>query len=93
MNKVELAQTISDRVGLTRRQLEQILTHLTEIVTTELQRGQEVTLTGFGMFFTKVRKPRLGVNPKKPSERLQIPAATVAKFKPGKNLKAALRAR
>ncbi len=91
MNKLELAQKISDRVGLTRRQLEQILEHVTEIVTTELTHGREVTLTSFGTFSTKVRKPRLGVNPKKTSERLQIPAATVAKFKPGKKLKEALR--
>gem|GEM_PF-1399688 len=93
VTKLELTQKLSDCTGLTRKQLEKTLDHFIEIITTELKRGNVVTLTSFGTFYAMARKPRLGVNPKNPSERLQIPAATVAKFKPGKNLKAALRAR
>jgi len=33
----------------------------------------------------------MGVNPKKPGEKIQIPAMTVPKFKAGKSLKDALR--
>jgi nucleoid DNA-binding protein len=40
----------------------------------------------------KFRSSRMGVNPQNPSERIQIPAVTIPKFKAGKGLKDALKA-
>ncbi|MDO8582048.1 MAG: HU family DNA-binding protein, partial [bacterium] len=47
--------------------------------------------TGFGQFLARHRSARMGVNPQKPSEKMQIPAVIVAKFKAGKGLKDALK--
>ena len=63
-----------------------------EVVTDTLKAGGEVTLTGFGTFMSKRREARMGVNPQKPGEKIQIPAVTVPKFKAGKSLKDALKA-
>lgn len=91
MNKVELSEKVSVKVGLTRKQVEDVLEALLATITETLVAGGEVTLTGFGQFLTKRRNARMGVNPQKPGEKMQIPAVTVAKFKTGKNLKDALK--
>jgi DNA-binding protein HU-beta len=50
-----------------------------------------VTFTGFGKFSTQHRAARQGVNPRNPSEKVTIPAATVPKFSAGSQLKAAVK--
>ena len=56
-----------------------------------VKKGEEVVLTGFGAFSVKQRAARTGVNPQNPSEKIQIPAVKVPKFKSGKALKDALK--
>jgi Bacterial nucleoid DNA-binding protein len=51
----------------------------------------EVTFTGFGKFSTANRAARTGVNPRNPSEKVHIPAATVPKFSAGSSLKTAVK--
>ena len=91
MNKAELINRIAEKVGVSKKQSEDMLESMLEIITNSLKEGKEVTLTGFGTFSAKERSARGGVNPQKPSERIQIPALTVPKFKSGKTLKDALK--
>lgn len=91
MNKAELINRIAEKVGVSKKQAEDMLEAMLEITTNTLKEGGEVTLTGFGTFSAKERSARGGVNPQKPSERIQIPAVTVPKFKSGKALKDALK--
>ncbi len=91
MNKIELAEKISEKLGVTKKQAEDMLNAFEEVVTSTLQSSGEVTLTGFGTFMAKRREARMGVNPQKPGEKIQIPAVTVPKFKAGKSLKDALK--
>ncbi|MBI2984094.1 MAG: HU family DNA-binding protein [Candidatus Kerfeldbacteria bacterium] len=91
MNKIELAEKMAEKLGVTKKQAEDMLNTFEEIVTETLKTGGEVTLTGFGTFMTKKREARMGVNPQKPGEKIQIPAVTVPKFKAGKSLKDALK--
>ncbi|MFA6909388.1 MAG: HU family DNA-binding protein, partial [Patescibacteria group bacterium] len=60
-------------------------------ITDVLKAKGEVTITGFGTFMAKERSARAGVNPQNPSERIQIGAVTIPKFKSGKALKDALK--
>jgi DNA-binding protein HU-beta len=62
-----------------------------ETVTDTLRGGGEVAFTGFGKFSTQHRAARQGVNPRNPSEKVMIPAATVPKFSAGSQLKAAVK--
>lgn len=91
MNKAELINRISEKVGASKKQTEDMLEAFEDIVTGKLKEGEEVTLTGFGTFMARERSARAGVNPQNPSERIQVPAVTVPKFKAGKSLKDALK--
>jgi DNA-binding protein HU-beta len=92
MNKAELASVISDRIGVTKKQAEDMLDLLTQTVISTIKEGGDVTLTGFGTFSARIRKGRTGVNPQKPSESIEIPPTKVVKFKAGKTLKDELKA-
>lgn len=91
MNKADLAQAIAEKLGLPKKQAEDSLNSMVEIITDTLKKGDEVVLTGFGAFSAKKRAARQGVNPQNPTQKIQIPAVTVPKFKAGKALKDALK--
>jgi DNA-binding protein HU-beta len=91
MNKAEFAQVLSEKLNVSKREAEDMLNSFVEVVTTTLQKGDEVVLTGFGAFSVKARAARTGVNPQNPTEKIQIPAVKVPKFKAGKALKDALK--
>lgn len=92
MNKAELISQISERIGVTKKQAEDMVEAYVTIVTETLQRGGEVTIAGFGTFSAKTRKGRTGVDPQHPTQKIQIPSVTVAKFKAGHSLKTAVKA-
>lgn len=91
MNKAELGEKIAEKLGLTKKQTEDVLEAFVAITMETLKSGGEVTLTGFGTFSARKRNARMGVNPQKPSERMQIPEVIIPKFKAGKTLKDALK--
>lgn len=91
MNKAELIDTISGKIGISKKQAEEAIDCITQTVTDTLKGGGEVTITGFGAFSAKQRAGRVGVNPRNPTEKINIPAVTVPKFKAGKALKDALK--
>ena len=93
MNKAALIEAVASKTRLTKKQVEEILETILESITESLQKGDEVTLTGFGTFSAKVRHARKGVNPQKPSEIIGIPEVTIPKFKSGKALKDALKSK
>ena len=91
MNKAELAATIADKVGVTKKEGEAMVAAFVETITTTLVSGGEVSIAGFGAFSAKLRAGRVGVNPQNPTQKIQIPPVTVPKFKAGKGLKDALK--
>ena len=91
MNKAELAQMLAEKLNVSKRETEDMLNAFVEIVTQTLKKNEEVVLTGFGAFSAKQRAARTGVNPQNPSQKIQIPAVMVPKFKAGKALKDALK--
>lgn len=91
MNKASLIERMASGAKVSKREAEAMLDTLVSTIISELKSGNEVTITGFGTFLARTRHARGGVNPQKPSERIQIPEVTVAKFKTGKTLKDALK--
>ncbi|MBO7339805.1 MAG: HU family DNA-binding protein, partial [Lachnospiraceae bacterium] len=65
------------------------LTAFMDIVTKELQKGEKVSLVGFGTFEVSVRAAREGRNPAT-NKTIKIPASKAPKFKTGKALKEAV---
>lgn len=91
MNKAGLTEKISEATSLSKKQVEDVIEKLVETIIEELKGGRKVNLVGFGTFEARKRHTRGGVNPQHPTERIQIPEVTVAKFKTGKTLKDALK--
>jgi len=87
MNKAELAAKIAEMVNMKKSEAEKMLEAFTDTVMKTLKAGGEVTISGFGSFTSKRRAARMGVNPQNPTQKIQIPAVTVPKFKAGKGLK------
>ena len=91
MNKADLSQAVAENLNLPKRQVEDTLNGILDTIVAQLKKGEEVVLTGFGAFSAKQRAARQGVNPQNPTQKIQIAAVTVPKFKAGKGLKDALK--
>ena len=91
MTKQDFVSEIARRAGLSNKDAAKAVDAFLETITTTLQGGGDVVFTGFGKFSTAHRAARMGVNPRNPSQKVQIPAATVPKFSAGSTLKAAVK--
>jgi len=91
VTKQEFVDKVADRSGLSRRDAAKAVDAVLDSITDALKRGEEVSFTGFGKFSTQRRAERQGVNPRNPSEKVTIPAATVPKFSAGSTLKQSVR--
>ncbi len=86
MNKAELVEEVSGEVGLSKRETQKAIDAIIGTIGDTLAAEEKVTLVGFGTFGVRQRKARTGRNPQS-GATIQIPAKTVPKFVPGKNLK------
>ncbi|HLX31950.1 MAG TPA: HU family DNA-binding protein [Gaiellaceae bacterium] len=91
MTKQEFVSEVARRAGLSNRDAGKAVDAFLEAVTDTLKGGGDVAFTGFGKFSTSHRAARMGVNPRNPTQKVQIPAATVPKFSAGSTLKAAVK--
>ena len=89
MTKAELISAVAEKSGLKKVDAEKAVAAFIASVTTALKQGDKLSLVGFGTFATAKRAARKGQNPQT-GKKINIPAATVPKFKPGKNLKEAV---
>ena len=91
MTKQDFIQQVAQKSGLSARDAGKAVDAFMETVTETLKSGDSVNFTGFGKFATSDRKARMGVNPRNPSEKVHIAAATVPKFTAGSQLKASVK--
>jgi DNA-binding protein HU-beta len=91
MNKQEFVDRVARRGGMSKREAAEAVDAVLDTIADVLRGGGEINFTGFGKFSTQHRKERQGVNPRNPSEKVRIPAATVPKFSAGSSLKSAVR--
>jgi DNA-binding protein HU-beta len=91
VTKQEFVDQIASKTDLSRKDAAKAVDAFLETVTETLKSGQDVAFTGFGKFSTQRRAARQGVNPRNPSQKVTIPAATVPKFSAGSSLKSAIR--
>ena len=89
MKKTDLIEAISkqSKISLSESKLfiEVILTELTSAIVL----GEGVEVRGFGSFYKRHRKGRIGINPKT-GEKIEVAEKFVPFFKPGKFLKEAV---
>tara|TARA_R110002049_G_scaffold20029_1_gene74245 strand:- start:341 stop:613 length:273 start_codon:yes stop_codon:yes gene_type:complete len=89
VNKTELIDFIADEADLSKASAGRALDALIDGVTQALKKGDTVTVVGFGTFAVGERAARSGRNPQT-GATIDIKAAKVPKFRPGKALKDAL---
>ena len=89
MNKAELIDEIA-AVTCSKKEAELALGAALAAIQKALQKGDAVTLVGFGTFAVTERKAREGRNPKT-GEAINIAAKKVPVFKAGKGLKDAVK--
>ncbi len=90
VTKQEFVDAVAGKSGLTKRDAGAAVDAFLDVVEGTLKAGGSVSFTGFGKFHTTHRAAREGVNPRNPSEKVYIKAATVPKFTAGSNLKKAV---
>ena len=90
VNREMLVHAIVDKTDLSKKDVEAVLECTLDVITGELQKGNKVTLTGFGTYKVSQRASREGINPQTKA-KITIPAMTVPKFTAGKTLKEAVK--
>jgi DNA-binding protein HU-beta len=86
MNKTDLIQEIADKTGGSKSEAQKFFDAFTGVVESELKKGNQVQITGFGKFYVQRRDARQGINPQT-KQRINIPASKVPKFTAGNALK------
>lgn len=89
MNKGSLVDAVAERVGVSKKQVDAVLTAALDTIMEAVSNQDKVTLVGFGSFQSRERKAREGRNPKT-GEAMTIPAITVPVFSAGKGFKEAV---
>jgi len=89
VNKAELIDAIADSADISKAAASRALEAMITSITDTLKEGDQVSLVGFGTFSVKDRAARTGRNPQTGAP-IEIAAAKVPGFKPGKVLKDAV---
>lgn len=89
MNKTDLISAVAGKAGISKKDAEKVINAFFGTVEDALKAGDKVQLIGFGTFEVRTRQARKGRNPQTGAE-INIPAAKVPAFKPGKALKDAV---
>lgn len=89
ITRADVAETIYEEVGLSRKDSVDILDMVIDEIKAELVKGNDVKLSSFGTLALRRKNPRVGRNPKTGVEA-EISARTVISFKPSQNLRKAV---
>lgn len=90
INKSDLADKIHDYLGGTKVQADGVMQLVIDEIHRSLKKGEDVSISGLGIFKVSHRKARTARNPRT-GEPIQVPAMNVPKFKAAKALKDAVR--
>lgn len=89
MNKTDLIDHIATAADISKASATRALDAAIEGIADTLKKEEVVTLVGFGSFYVGTRSARSGRNPRTGAV-INIQAAKVPKFRPGKGLKDAI---
>lgn len=90
MNKTELVDAVATKSELTKQDSKKAVDALFETISNTLAQEEKIQLVGFGTFEIRERAERAGRNPQT-GEEMTIPASKAPAFKPGKELKEAVK--
>lgn len=86
MTKKELIENVSSSCVVPRKEAEELVESVLEIIKETLSSGKEVKISGFGKFIVHQKQDRKGRNPQT-GEPITITARKILAFKPSAVLK------
>ena len=86
MNKSELIKRVSEKSGITQKDVDLIFKSYIEVVAEALKKGEKVQLPGFCSYELKERAEREAINPATQA-KVKVPACKVPVCKMGKAFK------
>ena len=89
MTRRELAQKVYKHFDrrYTADEIFEIMQAMLDYMAEAMVEGCHIEFRDFGVFEVVTRKSRIGRNPNKPEDTVEIPTRKVVKFKPSKKLK------
>jgi len=87
MNKAELIDVLTQKLGTDRRQATAAVENVVDTIVRAVHRGDSVTITGFGVFEQRRRAARVARNPRT-GETVKVKPTSVPAFRPGAQFKA-----
>ncbi|MCL5980285.1 integration host factor subunit alpha [Acidithiobacillus sulfuriphilus] len=87
ITKAEIVDMLFEKMGLNKREAKSIVEAFFDEIRSNLAKGEEVKLSGFGNFTLREKNPRPGRNPKTGVE-ITITARRVVTFHASQKLKA-----
>ena len=89
MNKIDIVKVVAQESGLTQKEVAGVVDSVIATIITELRKGQEVNIAGFGKFVVKKRAARTSINPRT-KQPINVPASKAPTFRAGKQFKEAV---
>lgn len=86
ITRADVAETIYEEIGLSRKDSNEILDMLLDEITQELVSGHDVKLSSFGTFSLRDKKARAGRNPKTGVDAVITPRRVIS-FKPSQTMR------
>lgn len=86
VSKADLVGIVAEDTGLKKKDVKDVVDAVLAAISSNLESGAKVQLTGFGTFEVRERKARTGVKPGT-TDKIEIPSSAYPAFKPGKSLK------
>jgi nucleoid DNA-binding protein len=87
LTKRDLVLRICEDTDLVQQHVFDIVQRTLDHITKALAQGEKVELRNFGIFEVRVRKSRMGRNPKAPGTPVPIPERSVVRFKAGRDMR------
>jgi DNA-binding protein HU-beta len=86
ITKADLVDDIAKKLEMTKVQVLSVVNELFDTVADSVAAGNKVSIAGFGIFASKIRKARKGRNPQTGAE-INIEASVTPTFKAGEGFK------
>ena len=86
LTKKEIINSLYMQIGFSKKISEDLLDDILDIIVVNLKKYQKIKISNFGRFSLRLKKSRLGRNPKTKEKKI-ISERNVVLFKPSKDFK------
>jgi integration host factor subunit alpha len=86
LTKIDIIESIYEQLGIPKKDCIRTVESLFDIIKDELEKGNDIMISGFGKWAVKAKKKRRGRNPQT-KEQIILAARKVVTFKASQGLK------